>query len=167
MVKLIRASAAPNRLVSFAGDNGSFWFTFCYFSGATRSRFDRAVLVLSMLSRPMIAPVLRPSAAPIAPCEFRAAFSSRRCSSSLWLHGLLLFLGIRGNSCQRMILNLARAERFLLSRGPDLEAPPQVLGRSRLEPAGLPDARYTRHLCAVSRGGQPTRSSARCRAAHP
>jgi hypothetical protein len=76
-----------------AGDEGFLPVHFAISPGR-RSRFERAVLVLRMLRRPMIAPALRPSAAPIAPYDFRAAFNSRRCSSSPWLHGLLLFFGI-------------------------------------------------------------------------
>jgi hypothetical protein len=60
----------------------------------------------------MIAPVLRPSAAPIAPFDLPAAFNSKRCSSSPWLQGLLLFLGIRAD-CQRRrcLSNEAGGER--------------------------------------------------------
>ena len=60
------------------------------------ARFQRAVLVLRMLRRPMIDPVLRPSTTPIAPCDFalplvrEAAYDSRGstvcCCSS---HGAL------------------------------------------------------------------------------
>jgi hypothetical protein len=47
----------------------------CYFSEAARSRFERAVLVFRVLRRPMIAPVLRPRAAPIVAFDLPAAFN--------------------------------------------------------------------------------------------
>jgi hypothetical protein len=47
-----------------------------------------------MLKRPIIDPVLRPSATPIAPCDLPATFSSSSRLSSSGVHGLFLFFGM-------------------------------------------------------------------------
>jgi hypothetical protein len=68
----------------------------CSSTGAyeTTERFKRAVLVLRILRRPIIAPVLRPNPTPITPCGLPVALSSSSRSSSSGVHFLLLFLGM-------------------------------------------------------------------------
>jgi hypothetical protein len=74
-----RADQAKYRLVSVRQIH-RFFLTAISRPSRLASVFKRAALRAPR--RPMIAPVLLPSAAPIAPFDFRAAFNSRRRSSS-------------------------------------------------------------------------------------